>query len=290
MSFVKQCASGDGLPSLICPKCEEQLSTAYLFKQQCERTDAALREYTTQPLPSTIKEENESLDIVVKPDLGMLDMYDNDPYSDAESAHSNYSTTVKSKKKKVKVSSKVKHRQCKYCSKVLTTKEGLKLHERRHTGEKLKSCPICNASFVKTYHLVRHMSSHNKPTEQYKHTCEECGMGFTKAFHLAKHKREHKSNTDSGENQENQENAEGSTSTAPIDESGVKTEVKEEEEDEGDAATTELPKLRPKKEAEGDKLHPCKVCNKILMTAAGLRIHMRRHTGDDLSTCYVNSL
>lgn len=275
------------MPSLICPKCEEQLSTAYIFKQQCERTDAALREYTTQPLPNTIKEENESLDIVVKPDLGMLDMdmYDNDPYSDAESQHSNYSTTVK-KKKKVKGSSKVKHRQCKYCNKVLTTKEGLKLHERRHTGEKLKSCPICNASFAKSNHLVRHMSSHNKPTEQYKHTCEECGMGFTKAFHLVKHKREHKNETD---NADNQENLEGSTSNTTVDATGVKTEV-EDPEEEAEAAPTELPKLRPKKEADETKLHPCKVCNKLLTTAAGLQIHMRRHTGDKLSTCYVNSV
>lgn len=269
------------MPSLICPKCEEQLNTAYVFKQQCERTDAALREYTTQPLPDTIKEENESLDIVVKPDLGMLDMYENDPFSESESQHSNYSTTVR-KKKKVKISSKVKHRQCRYCSKVLTTKEGLKLHERRHTGEKLKSCPICNASFAKSNHLVRHMALHNKPTDEYKHTCQECGMGFTKAFHLVKHKREHKSDADP------QEAAEGSTSNAELDATltGVKTEVEELEEE---AVPAELPKLRPKKEAD-DKLHPCKVCNKLLTTAAGLQIHMRRHTGDNLSTCYVKSL
>lgn len=143
-----QCASGDGLPSQICSKCEEQLNTAYLFKQQCERTDAALREYTTQP--QTIKEENESLDIVVKPDIEMLDMFDDDNrYSDSESQHSNYSTTVK-KKKKTKGSGKSKNRQCKYCNKVLSTKEGLKLHERKHTGEKLKHCLICNTTFAKT--------------------------------------------------------------------------------------------------------------------------------------------
>lgn len=280
------------MPNLICPKCEEQLNTAYQFKQQCERTDAALREYT-QTLPDTIKEENESLDIVVKPDLGILDMYDNEPFSDSESAHSNYSTTVK-KKKKVKVSSKVKNRQCKFCNKILTTKEGLKLHERKHTGEKLKTCPACNATFTKTNHLIRHMSLHNKPTDEYKHICQECGMGFTKLFHLTKHKKEYKHGDAFDELLENKEeesvacNIEQSMDENNAENNETVNEVKTEalEEDEPEDPVPELPKLRPKKEPK-EEIHPCKVCNKILTTAAGLQIHMRRHTGDNLSTCYV---
>lgn len=267
------------MPSQICSKCEDQLNTAYTFKQQCERTDAALREYTSQP--NEIKEE--SLDIVVKPDLENFDVFEDDNrFSDSASAHSNYSTTVR-KKKKVKSLSKQKNRQCRYCDKILTTKEGLKLHERKHTGEKLKQCPICNATFAKTNHLVRHMSSHNKPPDEYKHTCQDCGMGFMRAHHLVKHKQECTSEKEKEDNTAASSSANLTEDTLPL--ADVKTEIEDQEEVE---ALPEIPKLRLKKEPE-DKLHPCKVCNKILTTAAGLRIHMRRHTGDNLSTCYVKS-
>lgn len=210
---------------------------------------------------------------------------DDNRFSDSESAHSNYSSTVR-KKKKVKSSSKQKNRQCKYCDKVLTTKEGLKLHERRHTGEKLKQCPICNATFAKTNHLVRHMSSHNKPPDEYKHTCGECGMGFMRAYHLVKHKQEHQS-----EKEKDEEAGDESTSAIPVETlteplADVKEEIEDQEETEAIPAV--IPKLRIKKETKEEQLHPCKVCNKILTTAAGLRIHMRRHTGVNLSTCYVN--
>lgn len=130
---------------------------------------------------------------------------------------------------------------------------------------------------------------HNKPTAEYKYTCQECGMGFTKAFHLAKHKKEHKNHDEQEQEQETVHN----TPDIDIDEKPVvKTEVEEQDEQgEQPLAETEpepeLPKLRPKKEPDDKQLHPCKVCNKILTTPAGLSIHMRRHTGRNLSQCYV---
>lgn len=137
--FPLKVVSSDGLPQLICPKCEEQLNIAYVFKQQCERSDTTLREYTNT-LSDQIKEESESLDIVVKPDIDVL--YDDDNGRDddddddhdelfnteSESEHSNYSTSKRRKKKLAK------NRQCRFCNKILSTKEGLRLHERRHTG------------------------------------------------------------------------------------------------------------------------------------------------------------
>lgn len=72
----------------------------------------------------------------MKPDIENYDMFEDDVdrYSDSESVHSNYSTGTK-RKKKSKGNSKQKNRQCRYCDKVLTTKEGLKLHEKKHTGK-----------------------------------------------------------------------------------------------------------------------------------------------------------
>lgn len=49
MSFCfYQICSGDGLPELICSDCVEEVNRAYIFKQQCEKNDAALRESVTK--------------------------------------------------------------------------------------------------------------------------------------------------------------------------------------------------------------------------------------------------
>lgn len=192
----------------------------------------------------------------------------------------------------------------------MTTKH-LKLHERKHTGEKLKQCPICNAEFAKTSHLVRHMTSHNKPTDNYKHICPQCGMGFTRAHQLIKHKQEceveEKLPAKEENIVENKENLDDSGSVDDANDTNFEpaanddddddeddvplANVKKEIEDEldEDIPLDTIPKLRLKKERieQDDKVHPCKVCNKIL-TKAGLRYHMRRHTGTHLQTCYVN--
>jgi hypothetical protein len=38
-----QISEGDGFSDRVCTSCIENLSTAYLFKQQCERIDTLLR-------------------------------------------------------------------------------------------------------------------------------------------------------------------------------------------------------------------------------------------------------
>ncbi|VVC95412.1 unnamed protein product [Leptidea sinapis] len=46
MSFTSvKISEGDGLPDKVCTTCIENLSTAYLFKQQCERIDVLLRKF-----------------------------------------------------------------------------------------------------------------------------------------------------------------------------------------------------------------------------------------------------
>lgn len=299
-----QVVSGDGLPSSICLKCEENLNIAYEFKQQCERIDTALREIA--PLhdstrPDLIKDESESLDIVVKPDIEIYDDHedqddddndndDNEPYN-SESEASNYSTTVRRKKKPPK------NRQCRYCSKMLSTKEGLKLHERRHTGEKLKSCPVCPSKFAKSNHLIRHMSSHNKPTDEYKHTCLECGMGFMKASHLLKHHREHKNRPEgeSGEanaaevpvglemmedNVEDDDDDTGADNT--LDDEAIDPVVKKEvDSDDGMETKPVLGKMRTRTKKESvdiHRLYPCKVCLKSFTKSNHLTRHMATHS------------
>lgn len=41
--------AGDGLPSKICRQCIRQLDRWYAFKQKCENSDAALRQFAQKP-------------------------------------------------------------------------------------------------------------------------------------------------------------------------------------------------------------------------------------------------
>jgi KRAB domain-containing zinc finger protein len=61
-----------------------------------------------------------------------------------KSLHFNHSS---SKKQKIK---------CDYCKYETESKSYLKLHERRHTGEKPEQCPECGKKFSRKFVLVSH--------------------------------------------------------------------------------------------------------------------------------------
>lgn len=256
--------TGDGLPVFLCLTCKEKLHSAFDFKQQCEKADSFLREQKIKlGNKNNIKEE--SLDIIIQPDLNISDIYDDDRYSDSGSGDE----AVKTKQ-----IYKDDAFMCIYCQKVLRTKKGLKIHQRRHTGEKLRSCHICQAKFTRTNHLVRHMKTHNKVGGEMKHICVECGMGFDRAHLLIKHKKEHKVESNS---------------------QNIKMEVAE-----NDIKTEQMQPENPDMSANGivqgasevgdDSRFECKFCGKVLTTHMGLRIHMRRHTGRNLANCEVRIL
>jgi predicted dithiol-disulfide oxidoreductase (DUF899 family) len=47
--YFDQVMAGDGLPSKICRQCIRQLDRWYAFKQKCENSDAALRQFSLKP-------------------------------------------------------------------------------------------------------------------------------------------------------------------------------------------------------------------------------------------------
>ncbi|KAF5269165.1 hypothetical protein FQR65_LT02465 [Abscondita terminalis] len=173
-----QILSDDGLPVQLCISCEIKLDSAFEFKMQCQKADTALRQLTNQQgQKGPIKQE--SFDIIIKPDLSHT--Y-NDQGGDSESSETQ--SNVKSTASNTFT--------CTYCQKILRTKKGLKIHERRHTGEKLRSCHLCQAKFTRTNHLRRHIETHNKSNlNTTSYICIECGATFTKACYLINHKREH---------------------------------------------------------------------------------------------------
>lgn len=241
------------------------MNSAFEFKQQCEKTDTSLRELKNKfSNKDNIKEE--SLDIIVQPDLNISDIYGDDGYSDSGSGEEVVET-----KRKYKQDSFT----CVYCQKVLRTKKGLKIHQRRHTGEKLRTCHICQAKFTRTNHLIRHMKIHNKGSAEMKHICVECGMGFDKMHSLMKHKKEHTLDN------------KGDTKM-DITEVDIKTEPMKE--DDSDSSKNGFVQEENNKTVRKNKRFECKFCNKVMTTSIGLSIHMRRHTGHNLANCEVSTL
>lgn len=83
---------------------------------------------------------------------------------------------------------------CSFCSKTVRSKENLKLHVRKHTGERPFACLFCGRAFGGKSDLTRHVRIH---TGERPYHCEMCGKCFARADYLSKHLTTHLHNSHS---------------------------------------------------------------------------------------------
>lgn len=78
--------------------------------------------------------------------------------------------------------------KCRFCCKILTTKQHLNDHVNIHIGERPHKCQICSKTFTQSSSLSKHIKALH--TQERRHQCSTCTKGFVSKSNLDCHIRE----------------------------------------------------------------------------------------------------
>ncbi|KAL9891190.1 uncharacterized protein ACN427_009839 [Glossina fuscipes fuscipes] len=101
--------------------------------------------------------------------------------------HSNDSKTEKQRSQNRVAKSKDFH-LCNFCGQSFTTHSSLRMHSRKHTGERPYKCDLCEKAFMRQQDMKLHRVIHS---DEKPHQCFECGKSFKRPDKLRTHMRVH---------------------------------------------------------------------------------------------------
>ena len=93
---------------------------------------------------------------------------------------------------KIQENSKIKSVTCIYCDYKCKNQSTMKIHERKHTGDKPYSCSQCDKNFATKGNLKTHALIHrSEETGERPYSCFTCNKRFIREDYLKKHELLH---------------------------------------------------------------------------------------------------
>ncbi|XP_063912202.1 zinc finger protein OZF-like [Zophobas morio] len=299
-NMLMSCASiqvieGDGLPGQICTQCLQMVNRAYSFKQQCEKSDASLRQYINSVGLQTVALQNEPNIMIsdMKADqlFGSSEVLQQssifqDIFNDATShslvdnfGNQNASTVVSDLAETMESLQTIAEQclpetwetdtqimSCQSTSQETTNCSTFDLN--------LYRCQFCEDIFKDEWSLGEHIKIH---TGQSKYFCSICGKVCTTPVMLDKHVMDHSIDKANFEEKKlcNTNFMCNICDQTFSDEKFLKKHLKEIHFGALDDLT------------DGERKHVCTICNKSYKQNKLLVMHMRSHTGERPLSCEV---
>ncbi|CAH1984917.1 unnamed protein product [Acanthoscelides obtectus] len=312
----------DSLPKNLCEVCTDKLNTCYEFRTQCQKSDSRLRKLTTSESKTSTKQENIVVHPDVPDDL--FDEEDEIPLihrrekrkkddkkdKKEDLIECNVCHKVLYSKKGLKIHMKQhasdKVKSCLFCDAKYTRTNHLLKHISTHDKLGVRHpCEQCE----KTFDAAQELYQHSKEHDECDKVADERIIKQEETDIPTEVKTEQIENGEEQIRELLNESAPDSDKMAVAEQfdddvmNGNDFPFSDDGDDRGDESDDDFlldkPKAGPKakstekkgkkgkrKKSDDDKaLFECKECNKFMTTYLGLRVHMRRHTGSDLSMC-----
>ncbi|KAH8419029.1 hypothetical protein KR222_000992 [Zaprionus bogoriensis] len=183
----------DSLPQHICLSCVLAAQNAYKFKRTCEESNrqllrllAAKEEEEAKCALSLVsavyQKEDVPHDLVCVKSEPAEEQAEVAPTKDAQHRTS-FKPQIKYKRRP-NIRGEERPHKCKFCEKGFSRVYLMRLHEKRHTGEKTYFCKQCGKGFIRGHDLKIHTRIH---TGERPFKCPSCHMGFVQNHRLQSH-------------------------------------------------------------------------------------------------------
>ncbi|XP_055842068.1 zinc finger protein OZF-like [Episyrphus balteatus] len=182
----------DGLPELICFQCVLQLSRAFRFKTQCQKSNTTILEHIKNALTDGHGAEFESC--CDENDNEVSNIEDDKSFEMTSNKQEGHSSVENLLRDQTTATSEIDIIKCKICNKVFNSRKQRVRHVKIHDNNKAHKCLECNKTFSQSCNLKNHKLKHigGLNTALLRNNmCSVCGKTFKYASSLSKHTKLH---------------------------------------------------------------------------------------------------